>query len=155
MSYLLIVLLLNLLILAHELGHFLAARRLRIPISRFSVGFGPRLWGFRRKGVEYRLAIIPFGGYVLAKVDDEKAYLRIPAGKRILFHLCGPASNLLLAVALLAVYNALSGNLSAHGLLVAPFVQAGQMLLRIVSAVGQMLPATMPSARPSATICPA
>jgi regulator of sigma E protease len=51
-------------IFIHELGHFLAARRRGLVITRFSVGFGPKIFGWTRNGVEYRLSAIPFGGYV-------------------------------------------------------------------------------------------
>ena len=51
-------------IFIHELGHFLAARNRGLVIKKFSIGFGPKLFGWTRKGVEYRLSAIPFGGYV-------------------------------------------------------------------------------------------
>ena len=51
-------------IFVHELGHFLAAKRRGLVIKRFSIGFGPKIFGWERDGVEYRLSIIPFGGYV-------------------------------------------------------------------------------------------
>ena len=51
-------------IFIHELGHFLAARRRGLVITRFSVGFGPKIFGWTSNGVEYRLSAIPFGGYV-------------------------------------------------------------------------------------------
>ena len=51
-------------IFIHELGHFLAARRRGLIIKRFSVGFGPKIFGWEKDGVEYRLSAIPFGGYV-------------------------------------------------------------------------------------------
>ncbi len=51
-------------IFIHELGHFLAARQRGLLILRFSIGFGPKLFGWTRNGVEYRLSAIPFGGYV-------------------------------------------------------------------------------------------
>jgi regulator of sigma E protease len=53
-------------IFVHELGHFLAARRRGLKVTRFSIGMGPAIWSHRGKdGVEYRLAWIPIGGYVL------------------------------------------------------------------------------------------
>jgi regulator of sigma E protease len=53
-------------IFVHELGHFLAARRRGVRVERFSIGFGPAIWSWRgRDGVEYRIAWIPVGGYVL------------------------------------------------------------------------------------------
>lgn len=52
-------------IFVHELGHFLAARRRGVKVSRFSIGFGPAIWKHTAKdGVEYRLSWIPLGGYV-------------------------------------------------------------------------------------------
>ncbi|MDP1580420.1 MAG: RIP metalloprotease RseP [Candidatus Didemnitutus sp.] len=52
-------------IFVHELGHFLAARRRGVKVERFSIGFGPRIFGWRGKdGVEYRLSWFPLGGYV-------------------------------------------------------------------------------------------
>jgi regulator of sigma E protease len=58
-------------IFIHELGHFLAARNRGLVITRFSIGFGPKLFGWTRNGVEYRLSAIPFGGYVaLPQLSD-------------------------------------------------------------------------------------
>lgn len=52
-------------IFVHELGHFLAARRRGVKVERFSIGFGPKIWGWRGKdGVEYRISWLPLGGYV-------------------------------------------------------------------------------------------
>lgn len=55
---------LGILIFIHELGHFIAARLVGIRVEIFSIGFGKRLIGFRKGGTDYRLSIIPFGGYV-------------------------------------------------------------------------------------------
>ena len=51
-------------IFVHELGHFLAAKWRGLHIERFSIGFGPRLFGWRRNGVDYRVSLLPIGGYV-------------------------------------------------------------------------------------------
>jgi len=62
----LIVVFFNGTIFVHELGHFLAARRRGVRVERFSIGFGPKIFGWRGKdGVEYRLSWLPLGGYVL------------------------------------------------------------------------------------------
>ncbi len=58
------LLFLGLSIFVHELGHFLAAKRRGLVIKRFSIGFGPRIFGWEKNGVEYRLSAFPFGGYV-------------------------------------------------------------------------------------------
>ena len=54
----------SVLVVVHELGHHLMAKWFGVPVEVFSVGFGPRLFGFRYSGTEYRLSAIPFGGYV-------------------------------------------------------------------------------------------
>lgn len=64
-SFALIVLFFGGSIFVHELGHFLAARRRGVKVSRFSIGFGPPIWSWLGKdGVEYRISWLPFGGYV-------------------------------------------------------------------------------------------
>ena len=63
-SIVLIVLFFGGSIFVHELGHFLAARRRGLKIERFSIGFGPKIFGWTRDGVEYRVSWIPLGGYV-------------------------------------------------------------------------------------------
>ncbi len=66
------VVLLGVLIFVHELGHFLAAKAVGIEVQRFSIGLGPKLWGFQVGETEYVLSIIPLGGYVkMAGMADE------------------------------------------------------------------------------------
>jgi regulator of sigma E protease len=63
---------LGVLIFVHELGHFWAARSVGIRVDRFSIGLGPRIYGFRRGDTEYIISAIPLGGYVkMAGMDDE------------------------------------------------------------------------------------
>ena len=62
------------LIFIHELGHFLAARAFKVRVETFSVGFGTRLWGFRRGETDYRISLVPLGGYV--KMAGEYGDLR-------------------------------------------------------------------------------
>ncbi len=73
-SILLAALGISFLIFIHELGHFLAARLFKVRVETFSVGFGPRVWGFRRGETEYRLSLVPLGGYV--KMAGEYGELR-------------------------------------------------------------------------------
>jgi regulator of sigma E protease len=62
---------LGVLIFVHELGHFWAARSVGIRVDRFSIGLGPRIYGFRRGDTEYVISAIPLGGYVkMAGMDD-------------------------------------------------------------------------------------
>jgi regulator of sigma E protease len=67
---------LGIVVFVHELGHFVVARRNGITVEVFSVGFGPRITGFNKKGTDYRISLIPFGGYVKFfgdDIEDEKA----------------------------------------------------------------------------------
>ena len=61
----------GILIVIHELGHFVMARLCGVGVERFSIGFGPVLWRYRGKETEYCLSAIPMGGYVKMMGDDE------------------------------------------------------------------------------------
>lgn len=73
MSVLLAISVLALLVIVHELGHFMAARLQGIHVNRFSIGFGPILWKYQGKQTEYALRAIPLGGYVGFPDDDEES----------------------------------------------------------------------------------
>lgn len=99
MTYVVVAALLGLLVFVHELGHFLAAKAVGIPVARFSLGIGPVLVSRTVGGVRYCLSAVPFGGYVLPDLRDEAAYLALPLGKRLIFSLAGPLANILFALA--------------------------------------------------------
>jgi regulator of sigma E protease len=111
MNLLAFVFVLGVLIVLHEAGHFAAARLLGAPVEVFSVGFGKRLWGFRRGGTDYRLSAIPFGGYVriVGLGPDESDVVGggqastelLPRWQRALILLAGPLTNVAAAVVLL------------------------------------------------------
>src|SRR5438067_2064729 len=71
------ILVFGLVIFIHELGHFLAAKATGVYAPRFSIGFGPALFRFRRGETEYVLAALPLGGYVrmASRLDEETAFL--------------------------------------------------------------------------------
>ncbi len=138
MTYLLIALLIGFLILVHELGHLLAAKWTGIPVARFSIGFGPKLCGWRWRGTDYWLAPIPLGGYVLPAVEDEAEFFRIPFARRVIFSLGGPLANLLLPVALFAILNVMAGGLSFWGLLIAPWMQTATTLTGFLATLPQV-----------------
>ncbi|HEX8242578.1 MAG TPA: site-2 protease family protein, partial [Longimicrobium sp.] len=72
---------LSILILVHELGHFLAAKAVNIQVPRFSLGFGKRLAGFRWGETEFVLSAIPLGGYVkMAGMEDDEAAEALEGG---------------------------------------------------------------------------
>jgi regulator of sigma E protease len=101
-----IVLFLGGLIFVHELGHFLVAKALGVKVLRFSIGFGPRVLGFRRGETEYWLSAFPLGGYVrmagdvgedlerVAPEDRGRGYLEQSPWRRLAISVAGPAMNL-------------------------------------------------------------
>lgn len=100
---------LGVIIFVHEAGHLLMAKAFGIRVLTFSLGFGKQIWGFRRGETDYRVAIVPLGGYVRlggedpSEVsDDPKDFLNKPRWQRILVYLAGPAMNVVLAVVLIA-----------------------------------------------------
>ena len=60
----------GLLIFVHELGHYIAARMAGVRVEVFSLGFGPRLWGFSWRNTDFRLSLVPFGGFVIVAGAD-------------------------------------------------------------------------------------
>ena len=59
-----VVVVLGVMIVVHEFGHYAAAKYFGVRVEVFSVGFGKRLWGFKRGETDYRISLIPLGGYV-------------------------------------------------------------------------------------------
>jgi regulator of sigma E protease len=104
-----VILVLGFMIFIHELGHFLAAKAFGIRVLVFSLGFGKRLLGFRRGETDYRLSVLPFGGYVKMAGDDPTQvregkpgeFLSHPRWQRFFVVIMGPAMNVGLAVLLL------------------------------------------------------
>ena len=134
MSYIFVALIIGILILIHEAGHFFTARRLQLPIRRFSIGFGPALWTFKRATTEYRVSVFPLGGYVLLDMKDENSYPALPFGKRILFALGGPLANILFTMLVFATLNILTAGVSLKTLLALPITQTVGLLISITSA---------------------
>jgi len=107
-------LVLGALVFFHELGHFLVAKWLGVRVLSFSIGMGPRLFGFQRGGTDYRISILPLGGFVRMAGDSPDAadrqgksyeFLEKPWWARALITAAGPFANLLLAFLInIAVY---------------------------------------------------
>lgn len=110
-SALIVAIGLGLAIFVHELGHLLAAKRKNVKVDRFSIGFGPRLWGFVRGETEYRLSAIPLGGYVKLAgenpdeevSDDPRHFMNQKPGVRALVLVAGVTMNVILGIALFAL----------------------------------------------------
>jgi len=102
---------LGLAIFVHELGHLLAAKRKNVKVDRFSIGFGPRLWGFVRGETEYRLSAVPLGGYVKLAgenpdeevTDDPRHFMNQKPGVRGLVLIAGVTMNAILGIVLFAL----------------------------------------------------
>jgi len=108
-SFFWFLVLIGIMILIHELGHFWAARWFDVRVDVFSIGFGPRLFGFRRGDTDYRFSAILFGGYVKMageqmgedNSNDPHGLLSKPRWQRLIIAFAGPFMNMLLAVGLL------------------------------------------------------
>ena len=105
------VFVLGILVLIHELGHFLAAKLCKIPVIKFSIGFGPKLLSKKIGETEYQIAVVPFGGFVAMEgespKDDEKfsddAFVNHPIWQRALVAFAGPAFNIVTAYLFLVI----------------------------------------------------
>jgi len=105
------VLVLGFLIFTHEAGHFFVAKLFRVRVLVFSFGFGQRLFGFRKGDTDYRVSLIPLGGYVRMAGDtpednragDPNEFLSKPKWQRFLILFAGPFMNLLIALVFIAV----------------------------------------------------
>jgi membrane-associated protease RseP (regulator of RpoE activity) len=101
-------------VVVHESGHFFFAKAFKIKVEEFFVGFGPRLWSFRRGETEYGVKALPFGGYVriagmnpFQEVPPEefpRTFGAKPIWQRAIVIAAGPLTHFFLAVALLAVF---------------------------------------------------
>jgi len=101
------VVILGLLIVVHEYGHFISARLVGVRVEKFSIGFGPKLVSKKAGDTEYLISAIPLGGFVkfygdaAEEVDNEEdAFLNQPVWKRLIIVSAGPIFNIVLAVAL-------------------------------------------------------
>ncbi|MBF0619253.1 MAG: site-2 protease family protein [Candidatus Omnitrophica bacterium] len=104
MTFLIFVVILSVLILVHEFGHFWTARKLGVRVEEFALGFGPKLFSWTRNGTEYRLCAIPLGGYVKMAGDERirvqgkpDEFFSKPVGHRALIALMGPVVNFIFA----------------------------------------------------------
>jgi len=113
------------LVLLHELGHFATAKWTGMKATEFFVGFGPRLWSFRRGETEYGIKALPLGGYVriigftadevVDPVDESRSYMNQAFWKRILVSSAGSLMHFLLALFLAFVLIWASGTTTVNG----------------------------------------
>jgi membrane-associated protease RseP (regulator of RpoE activity) len=112
------------LVMIHEAGHFLTAKAFGIKVQEFFVGFGPRLWSFRRGETEYGLKALPFGGYVriagmnpfeeVPPEDVSRTFQAKPIWQRAIVIATGPVTHFVMAVVFAAVLIAVVGTPSRY-----------------------------------------
>ena len=102
------VLVLGAMVVVHEFGHFIVAKFFKIRVDVFSVGFGKRLWGVKKGDTDYRVSLIPLGGYVKMageNLDEQRTgaeyeFMSKPKWQRFCVAVAGPAMNILTALAI-------------------------------------------------------
>ena len=102
------VIVLGVMIVVHEFGHFIVAKFFGIRVDVFSVGFGKRLWGVKKGDTDYRVSLIPLGGYVKMageNLDEQRTgapyeFMSKPKWQRLCVAVAGPAMNILTALAI-------------------------------------------------------
>src|SRR5437763_14783952 len=126
-----IIVVLGFLVFAHESGHFFVAKLFRVRVLVFSLGFGKRLFGFRKGATDYRVSLVPLGGYVRMAGDtpeenqpaNPEEFLSKPKWQRFLILVAGPFMNIVIAMpswpasALSAAKRRISARSSAGALL--------------------------------------
>jgi regulator of sigma E protease len=105
------IVVLSVMVFVHELGHFIVAKLFKVRVEVFSLGFGRRIVGFEHGGTDYRISILPLGGYVKMAGElptdqttgSAEEFIEHPRWQRVLIALAGPCANFLLAFALMTV----------------------------------------------------
>ena len=104
------ILVLGVLVFVHEFGHYAMAKLFKVRVEVFSLGFGKRLVGFRRGDTDYRISLLPLGGYVKmagenpmeARTGDPDEFMSHPRWQRFLIAIAGPVMNIILAFVIFA-----------------------------------------------------
>ena len=114
MRILLAVVLFLLLIVFHEFGHFIVAKKSGIKVNEFAVGMGPLIYSKEKGETTYSFRAIPIGGYCAMEGEDDestdpRSFDNAPAYKRFLTILAGPVANLIIAVLVFTIVGAISG----------------------------------------------
>jgi regulator of sigma E protease len=123
-SVLAFIVVIGILIFIHELGHFVVAKLSGVGVEKFSLGFGPRIVWFTRGGTEYRISLLPFGGYVkmtgespeeeVPEEEKERSFTHKPLKKRAAIVAAGSFMNIVLALVLFPVVFMIGVNVPAY-----------------------------------------
>lgn len=111
MQYILAILALGVLILVHELGHFIMAKINKVKVNEFSIGMGPKIFTYHGKETNYSISLLPVGGYVemlgaQEEVDEEGSFSSKSPVRRISIILAGVVMNFLMGIAIFSVVSA-------------------------------------------------
>lgn len=117
------IVVIGVMVVVHEFGHFAVAKFFKVRVEAFSIGFGPRLFGFKRGDTDYKVCLLPLGGFVKMTgenpnetssgdagesagqaVEDPGSFTAHPRWQRILIGLAGPTANFILAFLLMLFY---------------------------------------------------
>src|ERR1019366_6151940 len=116
------VVLVGVMVIVHEFGHFAVAKLLKVRVEAFSIGFGPRLFGVKYGETDYKVCLLPLGGFVKmtgetpggnmdvpiaegeVPADDPGAFTSHPRWQRMLIGVAGPVANFILALVLMLFY---------------------------------------------------
>ncbi len=121
-----LVIVLGILVFVHEFGHFITAKLVGIKVDVFSLGYGKRLFGFKTEKTDYRISLIPMGGYV--KFAGEQAlegmsgtdhhrhgdFMAAKRWQRFLVIVSGPVMNIALAIVFLAIVNMIGTKIPSY-----------------------------------------
>lgn len=138
MNYFVVVAIIGLLILLHEAGHLYFSKKAGIPVEIFSVGFGPKLWSVTRGGTEYRLSLIPLGGYVMPAMRDENDYFALPVHKRIIAAIGGPLFNILGALLAAIPLTVIAQGLSFRSCFIEPVLLTAGAIAQMAAIIPQL-----------------
>src|SRR6516162_11279921 len=117
------IVLIGVMVVVHEFGHFAVAKLCGVRVEAFSIGFGPRLFGIKRGDTDYKICLLPLGGYVKMTgenpsegepVNDPGAFTAHPRWQRMLIGVAGPVANFILAFVLMVFYYGFINEVPQH-----------------------------------------
>lgn len=108
------IILISILVIGHEFGHFIIAKINGVKVEEFSIGMGPKLGGFKGKETQYSVRALPIGGYVKMlgeeeENNDERSFSTKSPGRKLSIIAAGPIMNIIIAIALFGIVNKIAG----------------------------------------------
>ncbi len=135
-----IIFLLGFLVLIHEAGHFFMARKCRVKVREFSIGFGKELWSKQGKETKYTIRMIPLGGFVNMlgeeeRADEEGSFNKASVGKRILIVAAGAIVNIVFGILVFFILASIVNKSVVDGLIVTKnyLINISQSLIMLVT----------------------